>query len=208
MTRSRLRAVLLVLVVAILGGVGYKVARTVWMIKADELRKEPLKLLNHLPDVALQVKDFRRTKIEGGRKAWELTGEEVRYLKGENQALIKKPRLVFYDKEGKTIEATGDEGRLFFLNEELEQMKLQGSIRVAYQGYVLETEEASYLKAKNQVVAPGKVNLKNAGLELEAVGMEIALGEEKIRLLNGVKTRFHPATLASLRQRADGGKKN
>ncbi|MBI2361683.1 MAG: LPS export ABC transporter periplasmic protein LptC [Deltaproteobacteria bacterium] len=208
MTRFRLRSVLLVLIVATLGAVGYKVTQTVWMMDANELRKESLKLLNQLPDVALQVKDFRRTKIEGGRKAWELTGEEVRYLKGQNQAVIKKPRLVFYDKEGKTIEATGDEGRLFFLDEELDQMKFQGGIRVAYQGYVLETEEASYLQARNRVVAAGKVTLKSEGLELEGVGMEIALDEDKVRLLSAVKARFHPGTLASVRQKNDGGKKS
>lgn len=208
MTRRRLRAVLLVSLVATLGGVGYKVGRTVWTAKADELRKEPLKLVDRLPDVALRVKDFRRTKIEGGRKAWELTGEEVSYLRGKSQALIKKPHLVFYDKEGKAVEATGNEGRLFFLNDELDQMKLHGGIRVAYQGYVLETEEASYLKAKDQVVAPGKVTLKSDGLELEAVGMEIILDEEKIRLLHEVKTRFRIGALEALRQKTDGGKKN
>lgn len=208
MTRSRLRSVLLVLLVATLGALGYKVAHTVWTINPSELRKESLKLLNQLPDVALQVKDFRRTKIEAGRKAWELTGEEARYLKGENQALIKKPRIVFYDKEGKSIEAIGDEGRLFFLDEELDQMKFHGGIRVSYQGYVLETEEAAYLKAKNQVVAGGKVTLKSEGLQLEGVGMEIALDEGKIRLLSAVKARFHPGTLASTRQKNDGEKKS
>lgn len=208
MTRYRLRAVLLVFLVATLVGVGYKVGRTVWTATADELRREPLKLVDRLPDVALRVKDFRRTKIEDGRKAWELTGEEVRYLRGKNQALIKKPHLVFYDKEGNTIEAMGDQGRLFFLDEQLDRMKLQGGIRVAYQGYVLETEEASYLKSKDQVVAPGKVTLKSDGMELEAVGMEITLGQEKIRLLHDVKTRFRIDSLEALEQKADGGKRN
>jgi LPS export ABC transporter protein LptC len=207
-SRNRLRGLILVLIVASLGGVGFMLARTIWAIKANELRQDPAKLLNQLPDAALEVKNFHRTKIENGRKAWELTGEEVRYLKAENQAVITKPRLTFYDKQGKGIEVSGAQGRLFLSNHEVEQMKLVGNIQLHYQGYVLETDEASFFKGKNQVVAPGKVTLKRGELYLEAVGMEIELDQERIRLLNGVKTRFDPAALENLERIADGRKKN
>jgi len=202
------RTLLLLLIGATLGGVGYKVAHTIWTARVDEMRKEPLKFLDRLPDVALQLKDFHRAKIEGGRKVWELWGEEARYLKGERQAVIKKPRLIFYDKNERTLEATGDEGRLFFTDEELEEMNMKGGVRVNYQGYVLRTEEASYFKSKNQVVAPGKVTLKAEGLELEGVGMEIKLEEEKVRLLKEVKTKVHPNQLENQGLRADGKKKS
>lgn len=199
---------MLLLIGATLGGVGYKVAHTVWTMRLDEMRKEPLKFLDRLPDVALQLKDFHRAKIEGGRKVWELWGEEARYLKGEKQAVIKKPRLIFYDKNGRTLEAIGDVGRLFFTDEELEEMSMKGAVQVNYQGYVLRTEEAFYFKRKNQVVAPGKVTLKAEGLELEGVGMEIGLEEEKVRLLKEVKTKVHPNQLENPGLRADGKKKS
>lgn len=208
MKRKGVRTLLLLLIGATLGGVGYKVAHTVWTMRLDEMRKEPLKFLDRLPDVALQLKDFHRAKIEGGRKVWELWGEEARYLKGEKQAVIKKPRLIFYDKNGRTLEAIGDVGRLFFTDEELEEMSMKGAVQVNYQGYVLRTEEAFYFKRKNQVVAPGKVTLKAEGLELEGVGMEIGLEEEKVRLLKEVKTKVHPNQLENPGLRADGKKKS
>ncbi|MBI2997125.1 MAG: LPS export ABC transporter periplasmic protein LptC [Deltaproteobacteria bacterium] len=208
MKRKGVRSLLLLLIGATLGGVGYKVADTVWTARVDEMRKEPLKFLDRLPDVALQLKDFHRAKIEGGRKMWELWGEEARYLKGEKQAVIKKPRFIFYDKNERTLEATGDEGRLFFTDKELEEMNMKGDVQVTYQGYILRTEEAFYFKSKNQVVAPGKVTLKAEGLELEGVGMEIKLEEEKVRLLKEVKTKVDPNQLENQGLRADGKRKS
>ena len=206
MNRKGVRSLLLLLIGATLGGVGYKVVHSVWTMRVNEMRREPLKLLDRLPDVTLQLKDFHRAKIEGGRKVWELFGEEARYLKGEKQAVIKKPRLIFYDKAGRTLEATGEEGRLFFTDKELEEMSMKGAVQVNYQGYVLRTEEASYFKRKNQVVAPGKVTLKAEGLEVEGVGMEIGLEEGKVRLRKEVKTRLQPNQLENQGQRADGKK--
>lgn len=205
MSRKRVRALLLVLILASLGGVGYKVAKIVW-VKVDELQKEPFKVLNQLPEAALQVKGFHHTKIEEGRKVWELLGEEARYLKNQKQAFIKRPRLIFYNQNGETIEAVGNEGHLFFADKELETLQLHGAIQVNYQGLVLNTEEATYVKSKNQVVAPGKVILRGDGLELEAVGMEIALQDEKLRLLGEVKTRLQPDKLKNLKLTANAKK--
>lgn len=206
MRRKRIRAILLIMIFVSLGGVAYKVAEHIWLMKAREIKKNPLKLLDYVPDAALQVKDFRRTKVEGGRKVWEVAGEEARYLKAEKEAVIKKPRIVFYNKNGETIEATGNEAHLFFTDQEMEKMQLRGGIQVNYQGFVLHMDEIHYLKSTNQVVAPGKVTLKGDGLELEGVGMEIALQDEKIRLLQKVKTRLQPEQLGNKRVRSNGKK--
>lgn len=203
-----LRVVLIVAIFASLGGVAYKVAENIWLMKAREIKKNPLKLLDYVPEAALQAKDFHRTHIEGGRKVWEVVGEEARFFKAEKEAVIKKPRLIFYQKSGETIEAKADEGHLFFSEKEMEKVQLQGGIQVSYHGFVLHTDEILYLKSKDQVVSPGKVTLKGEGLELEGVGMEIALQDQKIRLLQKVKSKFQPERLGNVRGRADGKKKN
>ena len=66
--RKRRRFILLLVIFLSLGGVGYKVAESIWIMKAREFRKNPLKALDYLPDSALHMKDFRRAKIEEGRK--------------------------------------------------------------------------------------------------------------------------------------------
>jgi len=206
MRRKGIRLILLIAIFASLGGVAYKVAENFWLMKAREIKKNPSKLLDYVPEAALQIKDFRRAKIEGGRKVWELFGAEARYLKAEEEAVIKKPRFIFYGQDGKTIEATGDQGHLFFHEKEMEKMQLLGGIRVSYQGFVLHTEEALYFKSKEQVFLPGKVSLKGDGLELEGMEMEISLKDDKIRLHKKVKTKLQPEQLGNKRGKSDGKK--
>ena len=70
MRRKGIRLILLIAIFASLGGVAYKVAENFWLMKAREIKKNPSKLLDYVPEAALQIKDFRRAKIEGGRKVW------------------------------------------------------------------------------------------------------------------------------------------
>ena len=210
MRRKILGAVLLVAIFASLGGVAYKVVENFWQMKAREFKKNPGKLLDYVPEAALQIKDFRRTKIEGGQKVWELWGEEARYLKTEKEVVIKKPRMIFYQKDSNTIEATGKDGHMWLTEREgeMEKAQFQGDVQVNYRGFILNTDEVLYLQAKNQVLLPGKVTVKGDGMELEGIGMEINLDDEKMRLLNKVKTKLEPQRLERKKARADGEKKN
>lgn len=210
MRRKTLGVILLVAIFASLGGVAYKVAEHFWLIKSREIKKDPRKLLDYVPEAALQIKNFRRAKIEGGQKVWELFGEEARYLKTEKEVVIKKPRMTFYQKDNTSIEARGDDGHMWLTGQEgeLEKAQFQGGVQVNYRGFVLNTEEMLYLKSKNQVVLPGKVSVKGDGMELEGVGMEISLDDEKMRLLQKVRTKLVPERLESKRTRADGAKKS
>ncbi|MBI3058150.1 MAG: LPS export ABC transporter periplasmic protein LptC [Deltaproteobacteria bacterium] len=198
--------ILLIAIFASLGGVAYKVAEHFWLMKAREIKKNPSKLLDYVPEAALQIKDFRRTKIERGQKVWELSGEEARYLKADKEVTIKKPRMTFYQKDNNAIEAIGNDGHLWLSGQkgEMEKAQFQGGVQVNYRGFVLKTEEILYLKSKNQVLLPGKVTVKGDSLELEGIGMEINLDDEKMRMLNKVRTKLEPGRMESKRARADG----
>ncbi|MBI1997241.1 MAG: hypothetical protein HYS66_12325, partial [Deltaproteobacteria bacterium] len=139
--RKHRRLILLLAIFLSLGGVGYKVAHTLWMQKLREIRNNPLTALDYLPEAALKIKDFHRAKIEDGRKVWEIFGDEANYLKEQKEAIIKKPRFYYYGKNGETAETTGEVARIFLNENELEKLQLQGAIQVTYQGYVLKSEE-------------------------------------------------------------------
>ena len=102
-TRKKRRLALLVVVFLGLAGVGYKVFQMISAAK-QEISKNPIKALDYLPDSALHVKEFRRAKVENGRKIWEVMGEEADYFKDQKQAVIKKPRFVYYDQNGEAAE--------------------------------------------------------------------------------------------------------
>lgn len=189
------RSILLVAIFLSLGGVAYKVTEIVQRAQ-KEIKKKPLKALDYLPESLLRIKDFHRAKIEDGRKVWELFGEEASYFKEQKEAVIKKPRFYFYDKKGEVAETTGDEAHIYLNEKELERMELRGAVQVTFQGYVLKSEEANYLPAKDQIILPNHTTVVGEGINLEGSRMEIELEDKKIRLLRQVKTKLEPDKLA------------
>jgi LPS export ABC transporter protein LptC len=194
MRKSR-RTILLLAILLSLGGVGYKATEFVQRVQ-KEIKKNPLKALDYLPESALHMKEFHRAKIENGRKIWELFGDEASYFKEQKEAIIKKPRFYYYDKKGEVVETTGDEAHLYINEKELERMELRGDIQVSFQGYVLNSEEANYLPAKDQIILPNRTTVVGEGIQLEGSTMEIELEDRKIRLVHRVKTKIEPEKLA------------
>jgi LPS export ABC transporter protein LptC len=199
MTRKKSRLVLLLVILACLGGISYKVTETILVRKAQELKKNPLSVLDALPEAALQLKEFRRTKVDDGRKVWEVAGEEARYLKDQNEVVLKKPTFAYYDLNGETIQVSAAEGHLYLVQQEIDRMELEGQIQMSYRGFVLHTEKVLYFKNRNQVVLPGHVKVTGDGLEFEGVGMEITLDQEQLRLLQNVRSRMEPERLKKSR---------
>lgn len=192
MRKNAARILLLAAVFVSLGVVIYKVAENLSLQKIGEIEQNPMKILDLVPESALRLKEFRRSKVEGGRKVWELTGKEAVYLKAEREAVIKKPWLVFFRETGETMEVNGDEGHLFFNDGGMEKVRLQGSVEVNYQGFILRTDEILYLQNDDRVSSPGMVTVRGKGLELEGEGMELSMRDEKIRFFNRVRTRIQP----------------
>jgi len=189
------RSFLLLAILVSLGGVTYKVAEIIGRMQ-EQITANPLTALDYLPESTLRMKDFHRSKIEDGRKVWELFGEEARYYKEQKEAVIKKPKFFYYDKEGEVAESQGDEARMYLNDKELERMELRGDIEVSFQGYVLRSEEANYLPAKDQIVLPSHTTVVGEGIAVEGSRMEIELEAKKIRLIQAVKTKIEPEKLS------------
>ncbi len=210
MKRQKIRVILLIAISASLGGVAYKVGESIWRMKASALRQSILKTLDYVPEAALKIKDFHRAQIEGERKTWEVFGDEAQYLKAKNELLIQKPRVFFYQKDNSTLEATGEKGHLWLTKEEgqMEKAQLQGEVQVNFRGFVLNTNEVLYFKDKNQLLLPGKVTVKGAGMELEGVNMEVGLDNYRLRINKNVKTKVQPDRLEKMRGRSDEKKES
>ena len=192
--RKARRILLLVAIIISLGGVGYKVAESVRRVQ-KEIKTNPLKALDYLPESSLQIKDFHRSKIENGRKVWELFGEEANYYKEQKEATIKKPRFYYYDKKGEVAETKGEEAVVYLNEKELDRMELRGGIELVFQGYVLKSEEANYTPAKDQIVLPGRTTVVGEGISLEGARMEVELEGKKLRMIQAVKTKIEPEKL-------------
>jgi LPS export ABC transporter protein LptC len=155
-----------------------------------------MKALDYLPESSLRLKEFHRAKIEDGRKVWELFGDEASYFKEQKEALIKKPRFYYYDKKGEVAETIGNEALLYLNEKELERMELHGDVQVTFQGYILKSEQANYLPAKDQIVLPNRTTVVGEGIELEGARMEVEIEDKKVRLVRAVKSKIEPEKLA------------
>ena len=206
--RKAKRRILLLIIFLSLAGVAYKVGENIWLTKVKEIKKNPLKALDYLPESSLHMRDFRRSKIENGRKVWEITGDEANYYKEEKQAVIKNPRFFYYDKKGNTAETTGLTAKVYLNDKELEQLQLQGSVQVNYQGYTLKSEEAIYFTDKQQIILPGKTTIVSDGMAMEGSRMEVELEEKKVRLLRDVKTKILPEKLGKKNKEAAANRMN
>jgi LPS export ABC transporter protein LptC len=195
MRRSR-RTILLLAILLSLGGVGYKAVEFVQRVQKEAKKNPPPKALDYLPESSLHMNEFHRAKIENGRKIWELFGDEASYFKEQKEAIIKKPRFYYYDKKGEVAETTGEEAHVYINEKELERMELRGGIQVTFQGYVLKSDEANYLPAKDQIILPNHTTVVGEGIELEGSSMEVELEDRKIRLVHRVKTKIEPEKLA------------
>ena len=190
------KLIILTVISISLGTVIYKVAETLWLQKIMEFQEDPIKILDLVHQAALQLKDFRRSKVEEGRKVWEITGDEAVYLKADREAVITSPRLVFYNQNEENVEVGGDVGHIYFNEREMDRLELRGEVEIYYQGFILKTNEIVYYQNKNQVISKGKVAMKGKGLDLEGVGAEISLNNSKLRLRDKVKTKIRPDVLA------------
>lgn len=199
--RKARRSILLLAILLSLGGVAFKVTEIMRRMHKD-IKANQIKVLDYLPESNLRLKDFHRAKIEDGRKVWELFGEEANYFKEQKEAVIKKPRFYYYDKKGDVAETKGDEALLYLNEKQLERMDLRGAVQVTFQGYVLKSEEANYLPAKDQIVLPNHTTVVGDGLALEGSSMEVELEAKKIRLVHAVKTKIEPEKLAKKKNNA------
>ncbi|HET9915719.1 MAG TPA: LPS export ABC transporter periplasmic protein LptC [Candidatus Binatia bacterium] len=199
--RKTKRALLLTVILLSLGAVAYKVADVVGQLN-KVVKKGPVAVLDSLPDAALQIKDFHRAKIENGRKVWELFGDEANYLKDKREALIKRPRFLYYDKKDEAAETAAETAHIFLNEKELERLELKGGVRVSMKGYVLTSESADYLPAKEQIFLPTRTQVVGEGISIEGASMEVELEGKKIRMVRDVKTKIEPEKLANKKSKS------
>jgi LPS export ABC transporter protein LptC len=192
--RKARRLVLLMAVFLSLGGVAYKVYETVSQGQREVLNN-PVKALNYLPESALHVRDFRRAKVENGRKVWEVMGEEADYYKEQKEAVIKRPRFFYFDRNGEAAETAGQVARMFLGEKELEKLQIEGGIQVKYQNYILNSEEAVYFPDRQRIVMSTRTTVTGGGFEMEGSRMEVELETKLIRLIGSVKTKIEPAKM-------------
>ena len=204
--RKTRRALLLAVILLSLGGVAYKISDVMRLMRKEAV-KNPVAVLDVMPDALLHIKDFHRAKIENGRKVWELFGDEAHYLKDKGEAMIKKPRFLYYDKKDQPVETSAENAHVYLNDKELERLELKGAVRVTMKSYLLTSELAYYLPAKEQIILPNRTQVVGDGIAIEGASMEVEVEGKKIRMVRDVKTKIEPEKLAIKKSTAVTGQR-
>jgi LPS export ABC transporter protein LptC len=189
MRKTRLRAALLLVVAAALGGIGYLVSRDVIARRGrglEALGKE------FLPQVAQRIQNFRRVKMEKGRTVWEITAKEAQYFEQDDQIVVVEPRVTFYLKDqDRAAHLAGAEGRISLDGHDVKMITLRGTVAIQLDDLHLATEEATYDHGRDLITAPGEVTLRGRTIDVQGLGMEVDVTPQHVRLLKNVRTTVH-----------------
>lgn len=192
---SRLRAGLLLVVAFALVGIGVQVWRSVAARTPRTLEALGVELL---PEVAQHIRNFRRVKVKDGKTEWEITAEDARYFEKNNEVVVRKPELRMHADDGRQrARLTGSEGRLVLREREIESVTLTGSVVLWIDELQLTTDNATYDRTRDLVTAPGAVTINGDDIEVHAVGMEVDVTPQRIRLLDDVHTVLRSDAAAS-----------
>jgi LPS export ABC transporter protein LptC len=191
--RKQFRRLFTLALIVLVGGVGFLVGRSMWhQHRLDLLQKG----LDVLPGVAQHIRDFRRVKVQGGRKVWEVAAKDARYFDEDKTVVISEAVMKWYQEDGREIGLRGDEGRIVLDGREVRRVELKGHIEVDLADYVVTTERAVYEHEENRISAPGRVIVSGEALELSGIGMDVDVKEQRLYLRQQVSMQLRPALLS------------
>lgn len=186
LTRRRARFWLAMVLATTIAGLGVQLARSQWV---QHLRKLRAGHIEFLPEVAQRIQNFRRVKMEGGRKAWEVAAREAQYFEDEHTIVVQGPEVSFYLKEGGgSVSIASTTGRIVLDGREMDRVELEGGIEVRFKDYLVRTDRAIYERTSDTIVSPAAVSITGDGIALTSGGMTVEMGTQRVRLQGAVET--------------------
>lgn len=185
-TRRRVRTFLGLILVVAVGAVGVQLARSQW---AQHLRSLRTRELDFLPQVAQRIQNFRRVKMDGDRKVWEVAAREAQYFEDDHQIVVDEPEVNFFVKDDSgVVSVKGKQGKILIDGREMDRVDLDGGIELRFRDYLVKTDRAFYQRADDSVVSPGAVQVTGNGISLSGEHMTVEMESQKVRFEGKVRT--------------------
>ena len=184
--RRLVRTLLGVVLIVAVGAVGVQLARSQW---AQHLRSLRIRELDFLPQVAQRIQNFRRVKMDGDRKVWEVAAREAQYFEEDRQIVVDEPVVSFFVKDDQgVVSVKGKQGKILLDGREMDRVDLEGDIELRFRDYLVHTDRAVYQRAEDAVVSPGAVVVTGNGLALSSERMTVEMESQHVRFEGKVRT--------------------
>lgn len=186
MSRNQARFVVGLVVICILGGLGYRLGVGLWFQRQSDQQLQAVASA----DGDQRMQNFRRVKMRDGKKIWEIAATEARFFEDRRELLVNSPTMSLYLDSGEVVALQCREGRIY-LGEDMQEivrMKLSGDLEMQIGEFSLKTQTALYDSAQNTVSAPDTVHIVSQDLNVEARGYRIVVNEKRVTLHAEVHT--------------------
>lgn len=182
MSRHQIRFMLGITVLGVIVSLGYLSSR----VGKDP---ETMQLLDELStqavteDMVQRMTEFRRVKMQDGKKVWEIVARQARYFADKNEVIIDTPEVSLYFKDGEAVALRCQEGTVHLDGvSDLRQVELRGELEIKIGDIVLKTDQATYDRQKNTISSDGVIHIVGQGFTAEGKGYTVAVDTKQLRL--------------------------
>ena len=189
MSRSQIRFLLGLTILALIATLGYlssqvgKQRDTARLI--DELAAE-----SSGEDTVQRMTEFRRVKMQDGKKVWEIVARQARYFPDKNEIIIETPQVSLYLGDGEAVALRCQEGIIHLdgNSQDLRRIELRGDVEITMGDITFTTEEAIYDRHKNTISSSGLIHIVGRGFTVEGRGYTVAIDTKQLLLQAEVQT--------------------
>jgi LPS export ABC transporter protein LptC len=140
-------------------------------------------------DVSLQK--FRYTETDQGVKRWDLTADRAEYNKQRDTTTLTGVHLTVADnKETGELQVAADRADY---NNGTREVAMSGNVHgQSSKGLEFSASRVTYLASRSLLKSSERVHLKDTGLELDGVGMELETKTRRFKLMKDVSAVYRP----------------
>ncbi len=142
-------------------------------------------------DSRVQLEDFKRVEIKGGKATWEVEARDAKFYPLESVIHVNEAALkIFRDKES-TVGVLAAAARLYRGDAALTKASLDGNIRIDLgDGLSIETEAADFNAQERVFEAAGKVSVIGKGFSIEGEGFRFFVESGIVSFSRNVRCSF------------------
>ena len=188
--RRRLQLLVSLIVVVLLGGVGFLVGRSLWEQRKHALLPFALEII---PGVSQHIQDFHRVKIQNGQKVWEVAAQDAQYFDETNLVAVRRVLLQWHLTDGRIVGLQCESGTIHLDGRDVQRIELSGDIHVSLADYEVRVASATYDHEQQRISAPGAVEIVGQAMNLHGTGMEVDVQAQRLTLLHEVSMQLDPA---------------
>ena len=189
MSRHQIRFMLGITVLGLILALGYL---------SSQVGKDPAtaRLIDELstPDATAEtmvqrMTEFRRVKMQDGKKVWEIVARQAHYFADTNAVVIDTPEISLYFSDGEAVALRCQEGTVHLNGEsDLLHIDLRGNLEIQMGAISLKTNQATYDHQKNTISSDGVMHIVGQGFTLEGKGYTVAVDTKQLTLKAEVYT--------------------